>query len=71
MLRLFYFIFIMPFRLLIGALVDDVLVLVGLKYTVSIGRPVWHKHPLRAALARWRHRRTARRDRALARVVPR
>jgi hypothetical protein len=69
MLRLLYYIFVWPFRLLIIGLVDDVLVLVGLKYTLPIGRPVWHRHPLRAALARWRHRRAARRDRARARVV--
>lgn len=68
MLRLFYYVFVWPFRLLIGGLVDDVLVLLGLKYTVPIGAPVWHKHPFRAARARWRQRRAARRE--LPRATP-
>lgn len=60
MMRLFYYIFVWPFRLLIGGLIDDVLVIIGLKYRVSSGPSVWYKHPLRAALVRWRHRRAAR-----------
>lgn len=70
MLRLFYYVFLWPFRLLVGGLIDDVLVFVGLKYRVPIGAPVWHEHPFRAAWGRWRHRRrVARRDRELPRAT--
>jgi hypothetical protein len=67
MLRLFYYVFIWPFRLLVGGLVDDVLVLIGLKYTTPSGPPVWHEHPFRAAFAR-RCRRAVRRDGVLPRA---
>jgi hypothetical protein len=40
---LLYYIFVWPFRLLLGALVDELLVRLGLKRRVATGSPVWRR----------------------------
>jgi hypothetical protein len=41
--RLLYYVLVWPFRLLLGALIDELLVRVGLKRRVATGRPVWRR----------------------------
>ena len=38
-----YYVLVWPFRLLVGALVDELLVRIGLKRRVATGNPVWRR----------------------------
>lgn len=71
MLALLYYVFVWPFRVLGGGLLDDVLVMVGFKYNVPIGAPVWHRRPIRDWWKRHQQRRAHRPTFARATIIRR
>lgn len=64
MWTLFYYVFIWPFRTLGGALIDDVLVMLKLKWRPAYGEPIWYTRAVRDWFLRRRQRATRQRHRA-------